>query len=213
MKYLIAIPLLIVSIQSFGQFTRGDMALGGTLQLNAADGPTRNDIFVRNRSYRFAPRFGVFITPSFELGTQITLSSFELLSWSATLNSRYKSRSSALGIYAQKYFSIAEKFMITVAGSLSYSAGNNSTAIADGTTTTITEFKQRGVTVAIGPTLTFLPSDHWGLQLNFGSLGYSFEKTSGNNGNQSNFNLSYGAGYGLGIVYYFRRAKVESNDQ
>src|SRR5205085_4557228 len=122
---------------------------------------------------------GVFVTPNLEIGAQIGLSSSVFANESSVGTSEYKHTSSAWGVYSQKYFPIAEKFIITVAGSISYVRGTDKSHTVDASgTINNQEGRHGGATVAVGPSLTFLPSDHWALQLKFGNLSYSFEKYS-----------------------------------
>ena len=85
MKYLIPAIFLAVSIQSFGQFNKGDKVLGGTLSFNTAK--NENSQFgiltANSTSFGIYPNFGVLINSNLEIGGQLGYSSNHD-EWSAT---------------------------------------------------------------------------------------------------------------------------------
>ena len=77
MKYFIAAISLALSIQSFGQFNKGDKVLGGTLSLSTAKNENSQYAYLNSNSTSFGiyPNFGVLINSNLEIGGQLGYSS------------------------------------------------------------------------------------------------------------------------------------------
>jgi hypothetical protein len=214
MKYLITTIILAVSLQAYGQFVEGDKVLGGGFSWQLHSEPkTSNGTANRSRSLNVSPIFGMLVNPSLEFGVRVSYgvtfneTTHEVNGQPAQVSeSNYTSPS--LGLYARKYFSLADIFLFSVAGEISYGTSSSSTKITNVTTGVVffeEERDRRNIGVAIRPQFTFLASQNWAIQLGIGHLGYSFIKDKTEGDTQNNFTAGYDI-VGLDVTYYFRKA-------
>ena len=133
MKYIIAAIFLAVSIQSFGQFNKGDKVLGGTLSFNTAknENSQYGNLTSNSTSFGIYPNFGVLINSNLEIGGQLGYSSNHN-EWSATdASSDRKSNYLTAGFYMRRYFVISDKFLFSLMGNISYSVGKDKTLLTN----------------------------------------------------------------------------------
>jgi len=209
MKYLIPAIFLAVSIQSFGQFNKGDKVLGGTLSFSTSNNENSQFAAVTSNSNSFAiyPIFGVLINSNLEIGGLLGYSSSRF-EWSATnASSDQKSNYLTAGIYMQRYFVISDKFLFSLIGNISYSGGKDKTLVTNQNNADEFEIKRNSIGVTFRPRFIFFPSPNWGLQASIGELVYTHSKEKTNDDTSNQFGINYGY-VSFGIVYYFRR-KVE----
>ena len=209
MKYLIPAIFLAVSIQSFGQFNKGDKVLGGTLSLNTANNENNQYGAVTSNYTTFGiyPNFGVLINSNLEIGSQLGYSSSNN-EWSATnASTDQKSNYLNAGLYMQRYFVISDKFLFSLIANISYGAGKDKTLITNQNGFVEDEIKRNSIGVAFRPSFIFFPSPNWGLQASIGELSYTHSKNKTSDDTSNQFGINYGY-VSFGIAYYFRR-KVE----
>ena len=175
MKYLIPAIFLAVSIQSFGQFNKGDKVLGGTLSLSTAKNENSQfgAVTSNNTTFGIQPNFGVLINSNLEIGGQLGYSSSHN-EWSATnASSDQKSNYLTAGLYMQRYFVISDKFLFSLIANISYSGGKDKTLITNQNDIDEDENKWNSIGVTFRPSFIFFPSPNWGLQASIGELSYS----------------------------------------
>jgi hypothetical protein len=206
MKYLIAAIFLTVSIQSFGQFNKGDKVLGGTLSLNLAKNENSQfgTVNTNNNSFDIYPNFGVLINSNLEIGGYLGYSSSHE-EWSVTnTSSDRKSHSLSTGVYVQRYFVISDKFLFSLIGNISYGGGKEKTSLVNQNDIVEDENKWNSIGVTFRPSFIFFPSPNWALQASIGDLSYTHTKNKTNDDTSNRFGINYGY-VGFGIAYYFRR--------
>lgn len=116
-----------------------------------------------------------------------------------------KSSGFIIAPYLQKYFAVSEAFALSLNGSLEYrwSKSNNETDNC----LNCSEYISKNYTVAVRPGISYLLSDKFSLDTNFGLLGYTYSEREDedgieNIGNSFNFYLNLSSIY-LGLTYYF----------
>ena len=209
MKYLIPAIFLAVSIQSFGQFNKGDKVLGGTLSFNTANNENNQfgNVTANNTSFDISPNFGVLVNSNLEIGGQVGYSSNHD-EWNATdASSDRKSNYLTAGFYMQRYFVISDKFLFSLIASIGYSAGKDKTLLTNQNQVNEDETKRNSIGVTFRPSFIFFPSPNWGLQASIGDLNYTHSKNKTTDDASNRFGINYGY-VSFGIAYYFRR-KVE----
>jgi hypothetical protein len=211
MKYIATIIFIIIAVQSFGQFTKGDKVLGGEFSLSAQRAPESPNGGLVNKatSFSIAPNFGAFLNKSWEIGMEVGYSSTDYeRNTTIPIISNWESRGIAVGLYTQKYIVITENFLFSITGRIRY----NFDKTFDKTTNTITnevtesEGKDRRIGLSLRPRFIFFPSNNWAFQASIGYISclYSF------NDDQplTLFNLNYGT-INLGLSYYIRQKTKE----
>jgi hypothetical protein len=209
MKYLIPAIFLAISIQSFGQFNKGDKVLGGTLSFNMAKNENSQfgTVTVNNTFFGIYPNFGVLINSNLEIGGQLGYTSNND-EWSNTdMSTDRKLNDLTVGLYTQRYFVISDKFLFSLIGNISYSWGKEKTLITNQNDIVEDEINRNSIGVRFRPSFIFFPSPNWGLQASIGELGYTHTKDKTNDDTSNQFGINYGY-VSFGIAYYFRR-KVE----
>jgi len=208
MKYLVPVIFLAISIQSFGQFSKGDKVLGGTVSLNTSKSET-NEFGTASdyNSFGVYPTFGVFLKSNLEVGGQVGYSSSSD-EWSAPYGSSDRtSKFMTFGLYTRWYFPISEKFLFALIASGSYGTGKDKTLLVNQAIITEDENKRNSITVGLRPTFVFFPSYRWGVQAGIGDLSYTHSKNKSSDDTSNQFGINYGY-VNFGIAYYFR-GKVE----
>jgi len=206
MKYIIAAIILAVSIQSFGQFNKGDKVLGGTLSFNTGKNENTQYGTLTSNSALLAiyPNFGVLVNNNLEIGGQLGYSSIHD-EWSATnASSDRRSNYWTAGFFMRRYFVISDKFLFSLIGTITYSEGKDKTVNTNQNVIDEDETKGKNIGLTFGPSFIFFPSPNWGLQASIGNLSYTNSKNKTTDDTSNQFNINYGY-VGLGISYYFRR--------
>ncbi|QOI97932.1 MAG: outer membrane beta-barrel protein [Flammeovirgaceae bacterium] len=205
MRYLTITILTFICIQSFGQFNKGDKALGGTLTSYFQSSPEDQGGIVADNSFGLTPSFGVLVSENLEVGGQIGWSSNYLKSISGSIVNESRSNYFSIGIYTQKYFKLSERFLFSVGGNVGLDLGKMKLKVTDaGDPISESEMKQTAISIGVGPGFLFLPSENWAIRAGFGNIGYRFSKQE--EAKRNRFTVSYGT-IGLGLVYYFRQGK------
>jgi len=207
MKYFIAAIFFAVSIQSFGQFNKGDKVLGGTLSFTTGtnENTQYGTLTSNSASLAISPNFGVLINSNLEIGGQLGYSSTHD-EWSATnASSDRKSNYLTAGFYMRRYFVISDKFLFSLSGNITYSEGKDKTIVTNQNVIEEDETKGQNFGFSFGPSFIFFPSPNWGLQASIGNLSYTTFKNKTTDATSDQFHINYGY-VGLGIAYYFRRS-------
>lgn len=168
MKYLLLL-LFLVPFSVSAQFTKGTIVLGGNISftsikqnINTADYPSSNYLTVN-------PSIGTFISSSFSVGVfgQISSQKTPNINVVTNLFESQKSVSQIYGVFARKYFSISDNFMISL---------NGKAGLGSNTRNGDSDNKTNQLLISISPALTFLPHAKWGIEAGFGQV--SYEKNS-----------------------------------
>jgi hypothetical protein len=204
MKYLLTIFVLATSVQAFAQFTEGDKVLGGTLWINSNIQPSGSGGVTKSQFVNIVPSFGTFVNSSLEVGGQLGYSA-SFYRYGQSFIQENKTTGPTVGIYARKYFPLADKFFFSLQGAFTYSFSKSTNKSTDTFTNTVveTETTRNTFGLSVYPQFIFFPSANWGLQAGFGSIGYTFSRSG--SGNQNQININHGQ-VGFGISYYFRKA-------
>jgi hypothetical protein len=207
MKYIVATILAMISIQCFGQFSKRDKVLGGTFSLTRQRAPasTNGGLINKATSFEIVPSFGMFVNESIEIGLQAGYSSseYERNTIYPTI-SNWGSRGATVGLYAQKYFHLTDKFLFSLIGTTHYDFGTSYFKTTNTITNEVTKTddEDRRIGIYVTPNIIFFLSNNWALKATLGSIGYKHS----NNGDQplNLFSLEYGT-INLGLGYYFRQ--------
>ena len=207
MKYIAKTLFIIISVQSFGQFTKCDKVLGGTFSLSTQRAPESPNGGPINKvtSFSIAPNLGFLLNKSWELGLQVGYSSTEYERNTTTPTiSNWGSRGMTAGLYTQKYFVITDKFFFSVIGNIRYDFGKTFDKTTNTITNEITESEDKDESIGLNfkPSFIFFASNNWAFQASIGNISYSYS----NNDDQpvNLFNVNFGA-INLGFSYYFRQ--------
>jgi len=207
MKYLIAIIILLTTIQSYGQFSKGDKVLGGTFSISSLSAASDGNPDRKSSSLSLSPYFGVLVSKNLEIGGSIGYSSqySEFKNYSNYV-AESKSHNLSFGFYVQRYFPITDKFLFSITGIMYYAAGRNRSNTRNTNTDEVYEDETRQFETGLNikPGFIFFPSQKWAFRANIGNIGYSYSKNKTDNDWQNSFGINYGS-IGLGVAYYFRK--------
>jgi hypothetical protein len=204
MKYLVVVMLSVSFFKAYGQFTKGDKALGGTFSLNMRSYPENQGGIIKDNLFDITPSFGVLLSENLEVGGEIGWSSayIKLESGSNFLESR--SNSFLASLYVQKYFEISEKFLFSVNSGIGFQPVKLKNKVVDtnGNTLSESEADQSIFVLRINPNFIFFPSANWAIRAGLGNISYRHSKQDDTS--ENNFNVNYGS-ISLGVIYYFRK--------
>jgi hypothetical protein len=204
MKYSITIIILFTAIQSFGQFSKGDKALGGTLSFNTGNAES-NTYGYKSSSFSLSPYFGVLVTKNLEIGGSI---GYEYSHSEREFTSIYdnKSQGLSLGLYSQRYMQITDNFLFSITGYFNYAfiTNKNKETNIDSGYSYEDESKGYRLGLYFVPGFIYFPSQKVAFRANIGQLGYSISKNKTEEEKSNSFGIDYG-NIGLGVIFYFRK--------
>ena len=181
MKYLITVIILFATLQSFGQFSKGDIALGGTLSLNTRSSKYNSSGFNLQKasSFSLSPYFGVLVSKNLEIGGSIgyAYSYSEYEDYSASIYDS-KSQDLSFGLYSQRYMQITDNFLFSITGYFNYAFVTNKNKGTDIDSGYSYEDKSKGYRLGLYflPGFIYFPSQKVDFRANIAQLGYSFSK-------------------------------------
>jgi hypothetical protein len=219
---LVAIAVITISY-GYSQTEKGNMLIGGQISISgntssALDSMSLNT--TRSTSFSLIPNVGFFICNNFAIGASLNFGISNTTYKDEDLPSSIYTQTSAsdytygIGVFARKYFKIADKFMFFINGGISYS-------YLTGKTTETTNSpnidilsnnippQTDKISVNINPGLVYFISPKLGIETSFGSLYYNYTTTKNKNVSYDNHdnNSSYGINLNistlsLGLHYY-----------
>jgi hypothetical protein len=198
--------LLCLPVCSWAQFSQGNKFIGGSVNINNQNNSTSSPSISLSQNIGINPSIGFLIKDNLAIGVRLgyTKSYTEYI---LTTPFSLKSINSDVlngGLFARRYFTISEKFLFAIDGSVNYGRGTityetqNNSNIYGGNNT-----KYYSVTAQISPTFIYFPSQHWGVEATIGSLAFTHSYNFINEINSNTFNLNYGS-FSLGFAYYIR---------
>lgn len=208
MKHLLTSILLLVSLHTFGQFTRGNKVISGLFSLNVqrAPGSPNGNLINKSNTFDIVPTYGVFISDNLEVGGQL---GYKSSSYERNVPDPYiyewRYFNIHAGAYVQRYFTITDNFLFSLTGNITYGSGKSTSKSTNTTNNDSSETEQKinTLSININPNFIFFPSKNWAIRAGIGSLGYSSSKNKLDNIRSNTFNANYGT-IGLGISYYIR---------
>jgi hypothetical protein len=216
----IMLLLLVLPLAGKAQFNKGDMFLGGALSGFTRDSPAGSSSTITNdvgNSFNVGPKFGYFISEKWAIGGSLgyTHSSSTQDQVAPNFLSHYNTSSFGFtsGLFARRYFAIADKFFFTLEGSLAFSRSNsitsNSTVDYQGSGPIISSSTYKDPIYLLGatvrPIFIFFPTPKWGIEAGLGSLYYTHQHGLSDGSSVNIANLSVTSATSLGIYYYFRK--------
>jgi hypothetical protein len=173
-----------------------------------------------NFRFTFTPEVGFFISDNFAIGANINLGVYNTTTNSKNLTSLIYTQTSdnqftyGLGIFARRYFKIADKFIFFLNGNISYAiitekdnlTSNNPGFIPPTETTPNTD----KISVNINPGMVYFVTPKLGIETSFGSLYYNLSTSKNKKVSYDNHisNSIYGLNlnvstFAIGLHYYF----------
>ena len=203
MRIVFFCSFLLFTVVARAQFTKGDVSLGGTLSTSIQNGVIV-DTDYKQSSFSLLPRVGILMSGKFALGGQLGFSYGN--QQYGTDTGDYISKSYFAGIFGEQFFTISDKVLFSLVGSLSYSRSKNSTPYFNILTGQIEveEDKAYQFRLAVEPSFLFFPSPHWSVGVGLGSLNYTFGHSVTDDSSSNNFSMNYGS-FLVSATYYFRR--------
>ncbi|GAB3217659.1 outer membrane beta-barrel protein [Algoriphagus aestuariicola] len=196
MKYLFVF-LFLAPFTVFAQFSKGTLAIGGNVSYTSISASSSDNSTPATHYFTLSPTVATFVAPSFSVGAfvQLYTQNSPTLNIYTNLFEDQKTVSQIYGVFARKYFSVSDKFLISLNGKVG--AGSRTT---DGES----DSKVNQFVVSVGPVLTFLPHERWGVEASFGEISYSKNSQQNPYYNTDHFNASLGS-LNFGINYFINR--------
>ena len=203
----------LFALTSYAQFTRGDKALGGFINLNLGteDGAYQEmNVESDAKSFSINPSLEVFISRNLSVGGGVGYSqqSNSIVYFHPTWTSEVLNKSSSvfLKLGAKRYFELSESFFFSVDGLFTIGKGKYTQTVFDVLTgeSVKTSSDDYNASVSVGPSFHFFPTRRWSFQAGLGSLRYSFSRNKDQDLDSKNFGLNLGQ-LSFGISYFFRR--------
>lgn len=206
MRSISLVVLLLCSSLTYGQFSKGDMYLGGAFSFSTHSTPM-SGLENISRSFSVVPSLGYFINENMALGARVGYSNnYSKATSSVSFVTENLDQSLITGFFARRYFSLSDKFFFTVIGSVDLNQGSNKQTETILNTTTVNKSKDLRVTAAVRPNFVFFPTPKWAFDVSIGNIGYTIYKDITSKNTTNSFNLQYGA-VSLGVSYYFRKSE------
>ena len=175
---LLLLTGLFVGSISFSQLQAGQYVIGGSSNFNYYK--SSNASSTNNFIFGVTPTFGKFLTDKLLLeGTLGYEINFSQTDHSSNLIQRNISHNITGGIALTRYFSIVDKFYVTLGGYLNAGFGPSKLSTISGGVKTSTSDFNVSSGVGVTPGLAILLNDRWLAFTNFGSLGYSLNYNDG----------------------------------
>jgi len=214
MKPILITLILLTSLQSFGQFARGNKFIGGTVDFDNRSYPDiSNSGNSSGTSISVYPSVGFLLNEKFAVGGQIGFSSYySKFTNGSTYMAESKSLYISTAIFAKRYFKISDKFLFSLVGTFAFNRG----AITNTTTQPLigltVEDKSQNYIIytSITPSFIFFPTPKWGFEVGIGSINHGYNSNLTTSQNSNSFQINYGR-LSWGLSYYFRRSDQTIN--
>ena len=196
MKYLLVF-LFFVPFTVFGQFSKGTVATGGYVSYTSIAQNSGGNDTPATSYFTLSPTVAMFVAPSFSVGAfvQLYTQNSPTINIYTNLFEDQKSVSQIYGLFARKYFSLSDKFLISVNGEIG--AGSRKTNGDSGT-------KVNQFLISVSPVFTFLPHEKWGIEARIGQLSYTTNSQQNPYYSSDRFDADLG-GLTFGLNYYINR--------
>jgi len=196
MKYLFFV-FLLVSFSASAQFSKGTISLGGNFSFTSISENDNDTFYPASKYLSVNPMVGIFLTPSFSLGvfTQISSQKNPRINVTTNFFETQKSVFQIYGLYARKYFTLSDKFLLSLIGS----GGIGSRVINEDS-----EDKTNQFSISIAPKLSFIPHKNWGIEAGFGVVSYQKNSQQNTYYNSDQFSANLGS-LSLGVNYFINR--------
>ncbi len=172
-----------------GGFANGDIFISGSFGFSSS---SQGDI--KSSSFGFTPRVGFFVSDNIAVGARFGLTTGKV---ETPLEEDVKTNAFAVGAFGRYYFNPSSKFSIFGEAAFNY----NSSKVELGSA----ETKVDGVSVNVGPGVSYFLSDNFALEAFWGAIGYGTSK-SDIDGSESINTFAFGVNLediNLGLVYKF----------
>lgn len=209
MKKLFLTLLLLNSLASFGQFTRGDKYLGGYFNFSTRRTPDSNGGLTKvYNNFGITPTMGFFLNERLAIGGQLGYS-IDYNKFGASSSDYTKTTTQHInpGFFVRSYYKITDKFYFTIIGNINFDRQEDKSTYINNNSNYFSESKTASYDLSanVVPNFVFFPSRNWAIDLSIGSVGYTFTKTLNSPYKSNYFNINYGYN-SLGVFYYFRSA-------
>ena len=232
MKKVLLVTLVIFTITSgFAQTEKGKMFIGGNINITGRNNSNKPDSLesekVKSFSFQINPNVGYFIKDNFAVGINLN---FGIANSTQNYNAisgqlpyyemNYKDNSITYGggVFARRYFKIADKFFFLLNGNINYNYQTlkdvrscndpNYVFPTDYPATQKSFTKSFGISV--NPGLVYFVSPKLGIQTSFGNIFYNnstskntsllYDNTNNTKIFGANLNIST---FSIGLNYYF----------
>jgi outer membrane protein len=199
--------LIFTCFISTAQFSAGDKFLGGDLNVNLSESTPFPGASTKNRLLSVSPSMGFLVSDKLAVGGRLGFGNDNQKTSYGGIQYENLSRSYSGGAFVQRFFTISDKFMITLTGNLSFSRSHVSNPYVNPNDGEVVNVKtnQYGFGASVGPSLLFFPSPNWAISTGLGSLSYSYGYNMTVDASSNTFNLNLGS-FGLGVNYFFRKS-------
>ena len=200
MKQAITLLCILFSLCAHAQFNKGDKFIGGEVGMRhtSYDGGDEEDFY-----FGVSPSAGIFLTKNLALGLELGYSHDAYKTYiDSQVSSKRNSQSYTTGVFAKRFFTIADKFFFALRGDAMYQRSMSNSALFNGAKSST---KSYVLSANVTPSFIFFPSPKWGIEASLGSLSYSHRQeipSDGSTNDQLNF---YAGSFSLGFTYYLRK--------
>src|ERR1035437_725432 len=174
MKKLILILVAVCTmLTAYSQTEKGKHSIGGSIIFSSSS--THNSSpDSKSLDFSIDPEYGFFIKDNLAIGVDLNIGYHN----ESFGNYKNKSNTYGLGIFANKYFNIAEKLKLNIKGNLAYNYQTIDDTNSDitGTSFITTTTKNNTITLNFTPGLVYFATPKLGIQAGFGDIYFSYSK-------------------------------------
>jgi hypothetical protein len=216
-RFLLILPLLLISFTGFAQLQKGNKILGGTLQYSTSTASS-GDLGVfgedkKTRSFVNNPTLGFFVSDCTVVGLVFNFSSFssEVNRLSGGI-SEYNSDQFSFGPFVRRYFPLKEWVAFYGQADLGYSLAKGKQIFTQFNTELNYKYNSKAINLSTALGLAFFPKNWMSIDLVINPLSFSHQiaktehdsSTSENKWNNFNFNLNTQSFF-IGAHFFFNK--------
>lgn len=207
---LLSIISLVVVIQVSGQTVQGSLMIGGSLGFSSSSsettvGGTTTD-GPQYSSFNLMPYAGYFLSDNLAVGLGLGYSSSSVTTNDGDNDLTDKSSLIEVMPFARYYYVHGDMVHMYAQLGIGFGFGTYTDEYFDGTDVVSVESDMSTMNIGIGPGATVMLGEKCGLEIHYGSLGFTSYKTTDSTGDfeykESGFGLSWAETFGFGIVFH-----------
>lgn len=188
-KILLLTLCLCVAAPSFAQIQKGDLQLGGSLNIVKTE-----EANTESSSFVLSPNAGIFLSDLTSVGITATFNRQKgVIGGNENIGKRY-----AIGAYARFHKEMAEGFYLYLQPSLSF--GFSKTDVFDAGSGNFIEADRNTLSAVLRPGVAYFLSPKFALDLGLGALSYARGRVKGGNVDETSTN--YGLNLNLNQVFF-----------
>jgi hypothetical protein len=210
MKKVLMMSALFISALTFGQLEKGSEFVSGSAGFSSQGGEFDNGTSTTDSptysTFNVSPAGGYFVADGLAVGLSLGFSGTK---WNDDANdSKSKTSSFGLSVFAKKYKSIADKFYLFGQANVGFGSGKSET---ENNGTTVDGPKTNSIFFGLAPGAEYFFSEHISMSCSVGALSFisstETEEVGGteqkDKDTQFDFNLDLSA-VNFGFTYYFK---------